>query len=111
MLQVPPETGLIFSSIKYSKPLSDATLSKLLRELGIPAGSGRASATGRRNAPTRRAAWPVCSIRSRCGPGTIRTDEGTSEGIQAKGPGTGLEVLFFLGGYRIRHNVTNQQKQ
>ena len=37
MLQVPPETGLIFSSIKYSKPLSDATLSKLLRELGIPA--------------------------------------------------------------------------
>ena len=37
MLQVPPETGLVFSSIKYSKPLSDATLSKLLRELGIPA--------------------------------------------------------------------------
>ncbi len=31
------ETGLVFSGIRYSKPLSDATLSKLLRELGIPA--------------------------------------------------------------------------
>ena len=30
-------TGLVFSGIRYSKPLSDATLSKLLRELGIPA--------------------------------------------------------------------------
>ena len=30
-------TGLVFSSIRYGKPLSDVTLSKLLRELGIPA--------------------------------------------------------------------------
>ena len=30
-------TGLVFSGMRYGKPLSDATLSKLLRELGIPA--------------------------------------------------------------------------
>ncbi len=30
-------SGLIFSGIRYGKPLSDVTLSKLLRELGIPA--------------------------------------------------------------------------
>ena len=31
------DVGLAFPSIRYGKPLSDATLSKLLRDLGIPA--------------------------------------------------------------------------
>ena len=77
-------TGLVFSGIRYGKPLSDTTLSKPLRELGIPAvphgfqSSFRDWAAERTDAP-RGLAGLLNPFKVR--PGTIRTDaEGTSKG-------------------------------
>ncbi len=52
-------TGLVFRSPR-GKPLSDMTLSKLIKELGIaavPHGFGRASGTGPRSGQTHPAKW------------------------------------------------------
>ena len=83
-----------FLGVRYGKPLSDATLSKLLRELGIPAvphgfqSSFRDWASERTDA-SRGLAGLLNPFKVR--PGTIRTDaEGTSKGYKAS-----LTYIFF----------------
>ena len=100
-------TGLVFSGIKYGKPLSDTTLSKLLRELGHSGGASRVpvelprlgGGTHRRDARPVRHAQAVQGLSGHDPPRRRRS----RERVQARGTGAGLGVLFPLkGGYLTR---------